>query len=43
MRLYQLAGAGRIRFVKDGSNTLVDTASLVNDLAALPTAEIKTQ
>lgn len=40
-RLYELAGLGRVRFVKDGGNTLVDTASLVADLLNLPDANIQ--
>jgi hypothetical protein len=40
-RLYELAGQGRVCFVKDGSNTLVDTASLIADLMNLPAADIQ--
>lgn len=40
-RLYVLAGEGSIRFVKVGSATLVDLASVRAYLASCPPAEIR--
>jgi hypothetical protein len=38
--MYVLAGKRRIRLVKDGKKTYVDTASLIADIMALPEADI---
>jgi hypothetical protein len=38
--IYRLAGRGRVRFLKDGRRTKVDTASLLADMANLPEAKI---
>jgi hypothetical protein len=38
--LYVLAGLKRIRVVKDGKKSLIDTASLLDDMMRLPEAEI---
>jgi hypothetical protein len=39
-QMYVKAGQGRVRFVKDGRKTLVDTASLIADMMSLPGASI---
>lgn len=39
--LYRLAAAGQIRFLKVGSRTLVDAASVRNFLNGLPEAAIR--
>ena len=39
--LYRAAGEGRLRLIKAGRSTLVDTASLAALLASLPTANIR--
>jgi excisionase family DNA binding protein len=38
--IYRLLGRGRLRAVKDGRKTLVETASLLTDLVNLPVAKI---
>jgi excisionase family DNA binding protein len=40
-RLYLLAAAGLIRFVKDGRTTLVDFETVDAYMAALPAAEVR--
>ena len=39
--LYKLIGSGRVRAIKLGSRTLVDSATLLACLASLPPAPIK--
>lgn len=40
-RLYELAADGRVRFIKAGSRTLVDVASVRALLASLPPARLR--
>jgi excisionase family DNA binding protein len=40
-KLYEVVGAGRVRAVKLGSKTLIDTASLLTFLESLPAAQIR--
>ena len=40
-KLYEVVGAGRVRAVKLGSKTLIDTASLLTYLDSLPAAQIR--
>jgi excisionase family DNA binding protein len=40
-KLYEVVGAGRVRAVKLGSKTLIDTASLLTYLESLPAAQIR--
>src|SRR5262249_23705983 len=40
-KLYEVLGAGRVRAVKLGSKTLIDTASLLTYLESLPAAQIR--
>lgn len=40
-RLYLLAGEGLVRFVKVGSATLVDLASVRNYMASRPAASVR--
>jgi excisionase family DNA binding protein len=40
-KLYEVLGAGRVRAVKLGSKTLIDTASLLTYLDSLPAAQIR--
>lgn len=40
-RLYELIGAGAVRAVKAGTRTLVDIASVVAYLHALPPAQVR--
>jgi hypothetical protein len=38
--MYTLLGAGRVRAKKDGPKLLIDTLSLLDDMASLPEARI---
>jgi hypothetical protein len=38
--IYRLIGRGRIRALKDGKRTAIDTVSLLDDMANLPAAKI---
>jgi hypothetical protein len=39
-KVYQKIAAGRYRAVKDGAKTLVETKSVLDDIASLPPAQI---